>query len=211
MKLYDFPFSPNCRKVRAVAYELGLKLEYVPINLLKGESRTPQFLAMNPNGHVPVLEDGELLLWESNAIIAYLAAKPHQGPSLAPVEARGRAEVDRWLAWQLAHLGPAIRKVAFERILKKLTGRGVPDAAAIAEGTADFQAHTAVLDGALENGEYVAGPLSIADFALAAHYSLAQPCGLDLAPYARVSSWLARILARDSMKRALADAQAVLQ
>jgi glutathione S-transferase len=71
----------------------------------------------------------------------------------------------------------------------------------------EFAAMTAVLDGALAGKEYVAGALSIADFALAAHYSLAPACGLDLGPFARVQSWLARVLERDSMKRALAEAR----
>jgi glutathione S-transferase len=203
MKLYDFPFSPNCRKVRAVAYELGITLEYVPVDLVRGESRTPAFLARNPNGRVPVLEDGDLVLWESTAIIRYLAA----GTALMPTERRTAADVDRWIAWQLAHLHPAMSKVAFERIVKRLTRQGPPDQARIDEGTAEFAAMSAILDGALAGKEYVAGALSIADFALAAHYSLASACGLDLSRFARVESWLARLLARDSMKRALADAQ----
>lgn len=205
MKLYDFAFSPNCRKVRAVAYELGLPLEHVHVDLVKGESHGPAFLAMNPNGRVPVLVDEDFVLWESTAILHYLAAK---AGALLPNDARGRAEVDRWMSWLLAHLGPAMSKVAFERIVKKLTGQGAPDEAAIAVGKADFTRLTAMLDAALEGRDYLAGTLSIADFALAAHYSLAATCGLDLSPYPRVSAWLGRVVARDSMRRALADAQA---
>jgi glutathione S-transferase len=204
MKLYDFPFSPNCRKVRAVAYELGTPIEFTSVDLLKGESRTPAFLARNPNGRVPVLEDGDLVLWESTAIMRYLAA----GTSLVPSSRRGQAEVDRWIAWQLAHLQPAMSKVAFERIVKPLTRQGLPDQAAIDAGTADFHALSTILDAALDGREYLAGPLSLADFALAAHYSLAGPSGLDVARHPRVEAWLSRIVARDSMKRALADAQA---
>ena len=206
MKLYDFPFSPNCRKVRAVAYELGIALEYERIDLLTGASRTPAFLAKNPNGRVPVLEDGDLVLWESTAIVRYLAA----GSPLVPTAPRVAAEVDRWIAWQLAHLAPAMSKVAFENIVKRLTRRGEPDPARIAEGTAEFGQLTAILDRALADREYVAGPLTVADFALAGHYSLASAAGLSLAGHPRVESWLARMTARDSMKRALADAQATL-
>ena len=203
MKLYDFPFSPNCRKVRAVAYELGIAFQHVPVDLVRGEQRTPAFLARNPNGRVPVLEDGDLVLWESTAIIRYLAA----GTRLVPTERRAAAEVDRWIAWQLAHLHPAMSKIAFERIVKRVTRQGPPDQAVIDAATADFMALSAILDGALAGVEYVAGPLSIADFALAAHYSLAEACGLDLSRFARIESWLSRLVARDSMKRALADAQ----
>lgn len=204
MKLHDFPFSPSCRKVRAVAYELGIELDHVHVDLLRDEQRTPAFLAMNPNGRVPVLEDGDLVLWESTAIQRYLAA----GTSLVPTERRAAAEVDRWLAWQVAHLAPALRKVAFERIVKPATRRGAPDQAQLEAGLAEVAEVSAVLDGELGGREHVAGRLSIADFALAAHYSLAPACGIDLTSFTRLEAWLARMLARDSMRRALADAQA---
>jgi glutathione S-transferase len=209
MKLYDFAFSPNCRKVRAVAYELGIVLESVHVDLLKGESRTPRFLTVNPNGRVPVLVDDDFVLWESTAILRYLSGK--KGGALVPTNPRGQAEVDRWLAWQLAHLAPAMSKVAFERIVKQLTGQGAPDEAAIAAGSAEFARLTALLDTALESRDYLAGALSLADFALAAHYSLAPMCGLDIARHDHVSAWLDRVLGRDSMKRALAEAQAAMR
>ena len=208
MKLYDFAFSPNCRKVRAVAYELGVSLESVHVDLVRGDTRTPAYLAVNPNARVPVLVDGDFVLWESTAIMRYLSGR--SGGALVPTTPKGQAEVDRWIAWQLAHLGPAMSKVAFERVVKKLTGQGAPDEAAIAAGTAEFAKLTAILDAALAGREYLAGELSLADFNLAAHYSLASICGLDLVPHARVRAWLARMLERDSMKRALADAQAII-
>jgi glutathione S-transferase len=209
MKLYDFAFSPNCRKVRAVAYELDISFECVHVDLVKGGHRTPAFLALNANGRVPVLVDDDFVLWESTAILRYFSAK--KGCALLPTTLRGQAEVDRWLAWQLAHLGPAMSKVAFERVVKKLTGQGAPDEASIAAGSAEFAKLTALLDAALEARDYLAGPLSLADFALASHYSLATMCGLDTAPHPRVNAWLARVLGRDSMKRALADAHAAMR
>jgi glutathione S-transferase len=203
MKLYDFPFSPNCRKVRAVAYELGIPLEVELVDLIRGAQRAPAFLAKNPNGKVPVLEDGDLVLWESTAIIRYLA----EGSPLVPTSRRAAIEVTRWLSWQLAHLAPAMSKVAFERIVKRLTGRGEPDPVRVEEGITELTALTATFDAHLAATDYVAGPLSLADFALAAHYSMAGAIGLDLAPYRHVAGWLTRISARDSMKRALAEAQ----
>lgn len=211
MKLYDFAFSPNCRKVRAVAYELHVALQPVHVDLVKGASRTAPFLAMNPNGRVPVLVDGDFILWESTAIMRYLSSK--QGGALVPKSPRAQADMDRWLAWQLAHLGPAMSKVAFERIVKRLTGQGAPDEAVIAAGSAEFAKLTAVLEEALaghaSTDEYLVGELSLADFALASHYSLASGCGLPLAAFPRVAGWLARVLERESMKQALADAHAV--
>ena len=209
MKLYDFAFSPNSRKVRAVAYELGIVLEHSHVDLLKGTQRTAPFLQLNPNGRVPVLVDGDFVLWESTAIMRYLLAQ--KGGPLVPATPQAGAEVDRWLAWQLAHFGPAMSKVAFERVVKKLTGQGAPDEAVVAAGCAEFAALSAILDKALEGRDYVAGALSLADFALAAHYSLAETSGLDVTPFPRVQAWLARVLARDSMRRALADAQALMR
>ena len=209
MKLYDFAYSPNCRKVRAVAYELGIEFESKHIDLLNGEQRSPAYLALNPNGRVPVLADGDFVLWESTAIMRYLSAK--RGGALVPATPEGHAELDRWLAWQLAHLGPAMSKVAFERIVKKLTGQGAPDEAVVAAGSSEFHKLTAILDGALEGRDYLAGTISLADFALASHCSLAEACGLDLAPYARVNTWLGRVLRRESMQRALSDAHALMR
>jgi glutathione S-transferase len=209
MKLYDFAFSPNSMKVRAVGYELGLTFEHVPVDLVKGASRTPAFLEINPNGRVPVLVDGDFVLWESVAILKYLSNK--RDGALVPKDPRGQAEMDRWLAWQLAHLQPAMRKVAFERIVKKLTGQGPPNDAVIAEGTAEFGTLTEILDRALGDKDYLAGSLSLADFALAAHYRTAELAGLDVAPFKRARVWLGRMLARESMRRALADAHETMK
>lgn len=205
MKLYDFAFSPNCRKVRAVAYELGVTLEYAHVSLPTRENRGAAFLAVNPNGRVPVLEDDGFVLWESTAILRYLA----NGTALVPTGKRAVAEVDRWLAWQVAHLAPAMSKVAFERVVKRILKLGPPDEAVVAVNVADYEAATAILDGALATREYVAGALSIADFALAAHYTLAEACGLKIEG-AAIGSWLSRMTARDSMQRALADARMVM-
>ncbi len=135
MKLYQFPSSPNCIKVRAVAYELGVELELATVNIFKGEARAPQLEALNPNGLVPVLVDGDFVLWESNAILTYVA---EMQPTFAPASARERADVARWLHWQSAHLGPAVPKVAFERFVKPMTRlgaiaheHGLPNAAAL--------------------------------------------------------------------------------
>ncbi len=75
MKLYGFPASPNTWKVRALAAQLKMPLEFELVDLLKGAQQTPAFLAINPTGRTPVLVDGDFKLWESNAILQYLASK----------------------------------------------------------------------------------------------------------------------------------------
>ena len=206
MKLYQFPFSPNCQKVLAVAHEVGTPLELATVDLFKGEARTPAMLAKNPNGKLPILEDGDFVLWESTAMLSYIAGRAGR-VDLAPTTLRERAEVERWTSWQGAHFGPAIRKVAFERIVKKLGGLGAPDEAVVQAGIAEFATTAGVLELSLGTKEYVCGRLSIADFALAPYAALTASCGLDFEPYPKAKAWLGRMLARDSMKKTLAAAR----
>jgi len=206
MKLYQIPLSPNCQKVVALAHEVGVPLELAKVDVFKGESRTPAMLAKNPNGKLPILEDGDFVLWESTAMLAYIAAKAERA-DLAPTTPRERAEVDRWTSWQGAHFGPAIRKVAFERIVKKLAGLGAPDEAAVKVGIEEFAVVANVLEQSLGTKEYVCGRLTIADFALAPYAALTASCGLDLGAYPKASAWLGRMLARDSMKKTMTAAR----
>jgi glutathione S-transferase len=206
MKLYQHPFSPNCQKVVAIAHEVGVPLELATVEIFKGESRTPAMRAKNPNGRVPILEDGDFVLWESTAMLAYIAATAGRS-DLAPTTPRERAEIDRWTSWQGAHFGPAIRKVAFERIVKKLVGRGAPDEAIVKAGIEEFAATASVLEQSLGTKEHVCGRLTIADFDLAPNAALAASCGLDFEAYPGAKAWLGRMTARDSMKKALAAAR----
>jgi len=206
MKLYQIPVSPNCQKVVALAHEVGVPLDLATVDVFKGGARTPAMLAKNPNGKLPILEDGDFVLWESTAMLAYIAAKAGRA-DLAPTTPRERAEVDRWTSWQNAHFGPAIRKVAFERIVKKLAGLGAPDEAVVKAGSEEFAVTASVLEQSLGTKEYVCGRLTIADFALTPYTALTASCGLDLGAYPKASAWLERMLARDSMKKTMAAAR----
>lgn len=206
MKLYQFPLSPNCQKVVALAREVNVPLEIVNLEVFKGATKTPEFLAKNPNGKIPVLEDDDLVLWESNAILGYVAAKADR-TDLAPTHPRERADVDRWLNWQAAHLSQAIGKVAFERIVKKLAGWGPPDEAMIARGVEEFARYAKVLDESLAGKEFLCGRLTIADFSVATYAANAEPCGLDFEPYPNARKWLGRMLARESIRSTLASAR----
>lgn len=207
MKLYQFPLSPNSQKVVALAHEVEAPLQKQTLDVFKGMTRTPELLAKNPNGKVPVLEDGDFVLWESNAMLGYLADKMGR-TELAPGTPRERASVDRWLFWHSAHLGPAVSKVAFERIVKKLGGLGAPDEAMIQKGTAEFAIFAKVLEVSLQQREYLCGSLTIADFALIPHALLLEDCGLDLTPYPHALAWRERMAARPSVRRMLAEARA---
>lgn len=117
MKLYAIVGSPNSRKVLSVVHHLGLDIEVEYLDLFQGQHKTPEYLAINPNGMVPALVDGDLKLWESNAIIQYLADKAGD-ESLFPSEPKQRANVVRWLCWELAHFNHAFGTLAFEAIAK---------------------------------------------------------------------------------------------
>ena len=209
MKLYQFPSSPHCLKVRAVAYELGLELELATVNIFRGESRSPAFDALNPNGLVPVLVDGDFVLWESNAILTYLANICRRAPLLS-TDPRERADVDRWLLWESAHLDPAISKMAFERVVKPITRQAPVDRRAVARAAGDFRLYCHALEASLRDKEYVASRLSVADFALACILNSAEMVGLSVESFPRTKAWRSRMLARESVRRALADAQRAL-
>lgn len=197
MKLYDMPENTNSWKIRAVARECDMKLDIVPVNPLKGEHKSEEFLQVNPNGKIPALVDGEFKLFESNAILCYIAAKCGQ-TRLLPTGPKERAQVDQWLFWQSAHLSQAFGKIMFERFYKEFLNLGSPDPARIAEGEAEVDRFCSVLDGALKHSEYVCGELTVADFSLAGTLALRTRAQVDLSKFKYISHWLKLIESRPS-------------
>jgi glutathione S-transferase len=195
MKLYGFTPSPNTWKVRAVAAHLGVALDYEYVDLLKGASHTPEYLAINPTGRAPVLVDGDFKLWESEAIMQYIATrKPN---SLYPDDARTRADIMRWQSWQLAHWGKeACEPLIFNRLVKKLANLGPPDEAQIAKGIECFNREASVLESHFAKQPYLVGKdVTLADFSVAAVLFHAQAADLPIAPYAKVREWFGRVAA----------------
>ena len=202
MLLYNANLSPNALRVRAVAHELGIALEIVEVDLRKGENRSEAFLALNPNAKVPVLVDGDFVIWESRAINAYLASlKPGRG--LYPENPRKRAIVDQWSYWQAIHLGPAMQRVVFERLLKSKFGMGEPDEKALEGPLKDIAQFLAVLDANLSGKDWVAGELSIADFAVASTFVYRKGSNVSLESVPHVSGWIDRLEARPSWQAAV--------
>ena len=195
MKLYSFPPSPNTWKVRAVAAQLGIPLELEFVDLTKGGSHTPAYLAVNPTGRTPTLVDGDFKLWESNAIMNYIASqKPN---TLWPNDVRRRADIGRWQSWQLAHWGKeACEPLIFQRLVKKIIGLGAPDEAVVAKGIEAFNREARVLDAHLSRHSYLVGnAVTLADFSVAAPLFYAKEADLPIAPYARVQDWFGRVSA----------------
>jgi glutathione S-transferase len=195
MKLYGFPPSPNTWKVRALAAYLGVPLEFEFIDLTKGAQHAQGYLALNPTGRTPTLVDGDFRLWESNAILQYIAGKTNN--AVWPNDAKIRADIAHWQFWQLAHWGAeACQPLTFQRLVKKLMNLGPPDAAAIAKGTEAFNKEAKMLDAHLAKHKYLVGDaLTVADFAVAAPLLYAQQAEMPLGPYANVRGWLERVTA----------------
>lgn len=192
MKLY-YAETMNPRKVCAVAKYLGLPMEYVRVDLSRGEHRTPAFLAENPNGKVPVLVDGDMHLWESTAIMAYLAVKA--GSDLWPAEAADQIEVLRWLSWDIAHFSRHGGSLYFEHMIKPYLGLGEPNAAAVDEATNFFRRFASVLDAHLQGRDYlVGGKLSIADFGVGVLLPWAEQARLPVGEFVHIQRWHERLM-----------------
>jgi glutathione S-transferase len=203
MKLIGFPPSPNTWKVRAVAAYLGIPLELEFVDLTKGASHTPEYLALNPTGRTPLLVDGDFKLWESNAIMQYLASqKPN---SLWPDDARARADIARWQSWQLAHFSKeGCEPLLFQRIVKQILNLGPPDEAIVAKGLECFNKEAAVLDAHLATQPYLVGKdVTLADFSVAAPLLYAERAALPLASYPNAKAWFDRVSALPCWKETM--------
>jgi glutathione S-transferase len=195
MKVYGFPASPNTWKVRALAAYLKMPLEFEFVDLTKGAQYTPAYLALSPTGRTPTLVDNDFKLWESNAILQYLASK--NATPLYPNDAKSRADIARWQCWDLAHWGAqACQPLTFENLVKKFVNMGPPDAAAVAKATEAFNKEAKMLDAHLAKQKYLAGDaLTIADFSVAAPLFHAEGAQMPLAPYSNVRGWFQRVSA----------------
>ena len=201
MKLYHNPLSPNVRRVRLTAAVLGIPLEEHVVDFAKGEHKSPAYLALNPNGAVPTLVDGDFALSESRAIMQYLAStKPESG--LLPRDEKERADVARWQFWDASHFSPTLAGIAFERLLKPMMNLGEPDAAKIEEHLKNFQRWGAVLNGRLEGRTFVVGSaLTIADLTLASSLMYAKQCAVPVADFKHLDAWFGRMTELDGWKK----------
>jgi glutathione S-transferase len=195
--LYDMPESPHARKVRLLAAELGIPLELVARDPRIGETRAPDYLALNPNGRVPTLVEDDFALWESPAILKYLAAKyPERG--LNGASPQDQAHVDQWLFWWVGGAEPAIDALAWEQFIKpKVLNQPGNDPGIIADAHARIGRFLPVLDQQLEGRDYVIGPLSIVDFLIGPRLERSPAIlKFDITPYRNINAWLKRLVAK---------------
>jgi glutathione S-transferase len=186
MRIYGDSISGNCLKVKWAANHIGLPYDWIETSVLKAESRTPEFLALNPAGQVPaVILDDDRPLAQSNAIILHLA----EGSDLIPKDAYERAKMLEWLFWEQYSHEPY---VAVARFQVRFLGKAVHDLEPkiVERGKAALQR----MDEALAGKTFLVGErLSLADLALVAYTREAEDGGFRLADYPNLPPWIARV------------------
>ncbi len=191
LTLYDYRDSGNGYKCRLLLAQLQIEYKAVELDIDKGETRRPEFLAKNPNGRIPALElqDGTVLA-ESNAILCYLA----DGTRYLPGDRLAKAQAMQWLFFEQYSHEPY---VATPRYILRHLGRQHPRMAEMPERLAKGRAALAVMEQHLAANDFFAGgSYSIADIALYAYTHRAGEADLDLSPYPNLRAWLARVAAQ---------------
>jgi glutathione S-transferase len=191
MKLYYFE-TLNPRKACAVARYLNSPVEFVRVDLGKGENRTPEYLAINPNGKVPALTDGSKRLWEADAIMGYLAKAA--GSDLWPRDTESQIDMTRWLSWNAHHFTRHAGNLYFQHIIKPHFGLGGPDPKAVEEATGFFKQFAQVLNDHLRGRKYLVGDtLTVADFSVAVTLPYAEKAKIPVGEFSEIERWHDRL------------------
>ena len=200
--------TPNGHKITILLEETGLPYDIKPVNIGKGEQFAPEFLKISPNNRIPAIVDhepvgggGPLSIFESGAILEYLADKTGR---FLPRDERGRAEVMQWLFWQMGGLGPMLGQ---NHHFRGYSAEKIPYA--IERYTKETERLYGVLDERLEDRAFVAGEYSIADMACYPWIVLHERQGQDLNDFPNLKRWFETIEKRDAVQRAYALARTV--
>jgi glutathione S-transferase len=198
MKLY-YAETLAPRKACAVSHYLGLPIDYSFVDLSKGEHLKPEYLAINPNGKVPCLVEGERSIWEADAIICHLAQRAES--ELWPRGVQQQVDVVRWFSWNSQHLYRYGGALYFEHLIKPAVGLGAPDPAKVAEAQGFFRKHLGVLDQHLKARKWLLGDqLSVADFSVAVTLPYAKAAAMPLEEFAHVQRWHDQLNAIDAWR-----------
>jgi glutathione S-transferase len=169
------------------AEAIGLEYEAVAVDLGRGEQRAKAYLAINPFGKVPAIDDDGFYLFESNAIMKYLCRK--HGSRLYPETVEGQAVVDQWCDFAASLLGPAYGRIVFNRVLAPATGARV-DETSLADGLGFIGRYLPVVDAHLDVNPYLAGPsLTIADIAVLATLDPSEAADIELSTHPALYRW----------------------
>ena len=195
MKLYGTPGSRALRSIWA-AEEVGVDYELIPTSFLE-ESKTSEYLAINPNGRIPALVDGDLVLFESMAINLYLAKT--YGGKLYPSNAQDEARALQWTIWGMTELEPHLIPMVLHKMFLPEDQR---DPAVVSKAEAEVERPLAVLDAHVSDREYLlGGDFTIADLNVAGALSTANFVSFDISKFENASRWLSRCAGRPSFAR----------
>jgi len=195
MKLYVVMGSGNCRKVQATINNLNISVDLEYLDLLDGDLATPEYFALNPNGKVPTLIDGDFSLWESNAIMQYLADKVPDN-TLFSQEPRIRADIIRWQCWELSHFNSALATIVFETVLKPKLLQQQTSQPTVDTATESLKAFSSVLEGHLADRDYVVGnDITLADYSIANIEGFKEMLPFDWSGYPRLNAYFDRVRA----------------
>jgi len=198
LKIYGIPRSRAFRTIW-MAKELGLEFDNIPIDMGKGETRSPDFLKINPNGHIPVIDDDGFVLWESMAINLYLAKKHARG-SLYPIRFEDEARTWQWSFWGMTEVERPVLTAMFHRAILPEDQR---DAALAEESERQLGRPLMVLDGVLAASPYLLGEhFTVADLNVASILSWARPARIDFGPFPKVADWTKRCAERPAARAA---------
>ena len=186
MKLYNVAYSGNSYKVRLLLAQLGTSCELVEVDILSGESRTPAFLKINPNGRTPVLDDNGFILAESNAILAYLA----RGTKYLPDDREKFGQVFQWMFFEQYSHEPFIATSRFWLQHKPDTAERAALLAAKRDGG---WAALKIIEDHLAKNDFLVGDYSIGDIALFAYTHVADEGGFSLADFPKIRGWIGRV------------------
>jgi glutathione S-transferase len=194
LKLWGRASSSNVMKVLWLCDELGIPHERIDAGGAFGRTTEPFYLAMNPNSRVPTIEEPDgFALWESNSILRYLVASRAPGDPLHPVAPRARAEVERWMDWQLASINGPMTQVFFTYVRIPEAERDYPTTARARD---EAEALWGILDRQLAAREYVAGSFSLADIALGPYLHRWFALPVERPPMPNLEAWYERLKAR---------------
>ena len=195
LKIYGSDLSSPSNKVRFTANAINVPFEYIKVNLRAGEQRQESFLKMNPVGKIPVMDDNGFYLFESNAIIKYLANR--EKSNLYPSDLKERAVVDQWIDFTSAHVGLAMSKIMFNRVYYKFRNVSV-DERSLAEGIEFLGTFFPIVENQLAKQGNLAGKnFTLADIALLATLDPCEAGGVDLSGYKNITKWRNELKKKD--------------
>jgi len=193
MKLYAIVGSPNSRKALAVVHHTGIEVDIEYLDLFEGDTKKPAYLTLNPNGMVPTLVDGELKLWESNAIIQYLADKSGDD-TLFPQNLAQRADIVRWQSWELAHFNQAFGTLAFESVAKPNFMKMEGNEAVISGAREQLGRFASVLNEHMQGRSYVVGDtITLADYSMIHVEFFKEAVPFDWTPFPHLNDYFDRM------------------